>query len=235
MKSLSRIIFAFTNSLCPYHNKLPPIIMRNYLVKTPRILKAAYNKGIWSIDDDPSSVYITFDDGPHPTITPFVLSELKKVGAKATFFCIGKNVEKYPEIYKQILVEGHQVGNHTQNHKNGWNTKNVVYFRDVLSAAKKIKSNLFRPPYGRIKYSQGTGIQRLMPNTKIIMWDVLSGDFDTEISPQECLKNVMENTKPGSIIVFHDSQKAFERLEYALPNFLEFCQAQEWNMKALSL
>ena len=208
--------------------------MRNYLVKTPRILKAAYNKGIWNIDDD-SSVYITFDDGPHPSITPFVLAELKKVNAKATFFCIGKNVEKYPEIYQQIIDEGHQVGNHTQNHKNGWTTTNMVYFRDVLSAAKKIKSNLFRPPYGRIKYSQGTGIQRLLPNAKIIMWDVLSGDFDTEITPKECLMNVTENTNPGIIIVFHDSEKAFDRLEYALPHFLEFCEAQEWKMKALSL
>jgi len=208
--------------------------MRPYLVKTPRILKAAYNQGIWNMPDE-NSVFITFDDGLHPTITPFVLAELKKANAKATFFCIGKNVEKYPEIYEQILDEGHAVGNHTQNHKNGWNTSNLVYFRDVLSAAKKIKSNLFRPPYGRIKFSQGTGIQRLLPDTKIIMWDVLSGDFDTEISPQDCLNNVTDNTNPGSIIVFHDSEKAFERLEFTLPHFLEFCEAQEWAMKALNL
>jgi len=208
--------------------------MRNYLVKTPRILKAAYNQGIWHIDDD-KGVYITFDDGPHPSITPFVLAELKKVNAKATFFCIGKNVEKYPEIFNQIIEEGHTVGNHTQNHKNGWNTSNVVYFRDILSASNKINSNLFRPPYGRIKFSQGTGIQRLIPNIKIVMWDVLSGDFDEEITAEECLNNVTQNTKAGSIIVFHDSEKAFERLEYALPNFLAHCQKQKWEMKALSL
>ena len=185
--------------------------------------------------DDETSVYVTFDDGPHPEITPFVLAELKKINAKATFFCIGKNVEKYPEIYNQILEEGHAVGNHTQNHKNGWNTSNVVYFRDVLSASNKINSNLFRPPYGRIKYSQGTGIQKLLPNVKIVMWDVLSGDFDVEITPEECLSNVTENTRAGSIIVFHDSEKAFERLEFTLPKFLAHCKEQNWEMKALSL
>jgi peptidoglycan/xylan/chitin deacetylase (PgdA/CDA1 family) len=155
--------------------------------------------------------------------------------AKATFFCLGKNVEKYPEIYNRILEEGHAVGNHTQNHKNGWNTSNVVYFRDVLSAANKINSNLFRPPYGRIKFSQGTGIKRLLPDAKIVMWDVLSGDFDTEITPEECLQNVKKNTTAGSIIVFHDSEKAFDRLETTLPQFLSFCKEQDWEMKALSL
>lgn len=208
--------------------------MRPYLVKTPRILKAAYNRGIWHMPDE-NSVFITFDDGPHPSITPFVLATLKKYGAKATFFCIGKNVEKYPKIYQQIIDEGHAVGNHTETHKNGWNTSNLTYLKDVMRASKKIKSNLFRPPYGRIKISQSTGIQRLLPQTKIIMWDVLSGDFDTKITPQDCLENVRQNTKPGSIIVFHDSEKAFERLEFTLPNFLEFCQSQNWNMKALNL
>lgn len=209
--------------------------MRNYLVKTPRILKAAYNRGIWHIDDAPNTVFITFDDGPHPDITPFVLDELKKADAKATFFCIGKNVEKYPEIYKRILDEGHQVGNHTQNHKNGWSTDNAVYYRDILSAGKVINSNLFRPPYGRITYAQGVGIEKLLPDTKIIMWDVLSGDFDMELSPEDCLKNVTTHTKEGSIIVFHDSEKALERLEYTLPKFLAHCQNQNWEMKALDL
>lgn len=209
--------------------------MRNYLVKTPRILKAAYNRGVWHIDHAPNSVFITFDDGPHPEITPFVLDELKKANAKATFFCIGNNVEKHPEIYQRILDEGHQVGNHTQNHKNGWSTDNAVYYRDILSAAKLIDSKLFRPPYGRITYAQGIGIEKLLPDTKIIMWDVLSGDFDTKLTPEDCLKNVTAHTKEGSIIVFHDSEKAFERLEYALPKFLAHCQAQNWEMKSLSL
>jgi peptidoglycan/xylan/chitin deacetylase (PgdA/CDA1 family) len=209
--------------------------MRNYLVKTPRILKAAYNRGVWHVDDAQDSVFITFDDGPHPDITPFVLDELKKADAKATFFCIGKNVEKYPDIYQRILDEGHQVGNHTQNHKNGWSTNNTVYYRDILHAAKLIDSNLFRPPYGRITYAQGMGIEKLLPDTKIIMWDVLSGDFDTELSPEDCLKNVTSHTKEGSIIVFHDSEKAFDRLKYALPKFLAHCQSQHWKMKALNL
>ena len=209
--------------------------MRNYLVKTPRILKAAYNQGIWNIEDAQSTVYITFDDGPHPDITPFVLDALKKANAKATFFCIGKNVEKYPAVYQRILDEGHQVGNHTQNHKNGWSTDNAQYFRDILRASKLITSNLFRPPYGRITYNQGIGIKKLLPNMQIIMWDVLSGDFDTELSPKDCLKNVITHTKEGSIIVFHDSEKAFKRLEFALPRFLDYCQAQDWEMKSLSL
>lgn len=209
--------------------------MRNYLVKTPRILKAAYNRGVWHVDDPPNTVFITFDDGPHPDITPFVLDELKKTNAKGTFFCIGKNVEKYPEIYQRILDEGHQVGNHTQNHKNGWSTDNIVYYRDILTAARFIKSNLFRPPYGRITYAQGMGLEKLLPNTKIIMWDVLSGDFDTNLSPEDCLKNVTAHTKEGSIVVFHDSEKAFDRLQFALPQFLAHCQAQNWDMKALDL
>jgi len=209
--------------------------MRNYLVKTPRILKAAYNRGVWHIDDVADSVFITFDDGPHPDITPHVLNELEKAGAKATFFCIGKNVEKYPDIYQRILDEGHQVGNHTQNHKNGWSTDNTVYYRDILRAAKHIKSNLFRPPYGRITFAQGMGIEKLLPDTKIVMWDVLSGDFDTTLAPEDCLNNVTAHTKEGSIIVFHDSEKAFDRLQYALPKFLAHCQQQNWDMKALSL
>ncbi len=208
--------------------------MRNYLVKTPRILKAAYNNCIWHIDEPANSVYLTFDDGPHPTITPFVLAELKKANAKATFFCIGNNVDKYPEIYQQILDEGHSVGNHTQNHKNGWATNNIEYFKDIKQASKKIKSKMFRPPYGRITYPQGFGLKRMFPKTQIIMWDVLSGDFDLELSPKGCLKNVIRNTRKGSIIVFHDSEKAFERLEYTLPLFLEYCKRQSWQMKKLN-
>ena len=209
--------------------------MRNYLVKTPRILKAAYNRGVWHVDNEPNGIYLTFDDGPHPTITPFVLDALKKVDAKATFFCIGKNVKQYPAVYQRIIEEGHQVGNHTHNHKNGWSTDNAVYYRDIISANKLIDSHLFRPPYGRITYNQAMGIQKLFPKMKIVMWDVLSGDFDVHLSPKDCLKNVTTHTKAGSIIVFHDSEKAFERLEYALPRFLDYCKKQDWEMKSLSL
>ena len=207
--------------------------MRTYLVKTPRLLKAAYANCVWHIKEHANSVYITFDDGPHPRITQFILDELRKHQAKATFFCIGKNVELYPDVYQQILDEGHSVGNHTQNHVNGWKTENVDYYKNIRAAARHIDTRLFRPPYGRITYAQSLGVSRLFPKTKIIMWDVLSGDFDTTLSPEDCLKNVLQATKAGSIIVFHDSEKAWERLQYTLPVFLEHCKKQGWKMKKL--
>jgi peptidoglycan/xylan/chitin deacetylase (PgdA/CDA1 family) len=208
--------------------------MKNYLIKTPTIFKAIYNRCIWHITEHANSVYITFDDGPHPEITPWVLAQLKQYNAKATFFCIGKNVVEYPEIYQQIIDEGHSVGNHTHNHYNGWKVSNSMYFKNIKTANEVIHSNMFRPPYGRITLAQANGIKRLLPKSQIIMWDVLSGDFDTELAPNECLENVISTTKPGSIIVFHDSAKAFERLEFALPNFLKYCQQNGWNMKKLN-
>lgn len=207
--------------------------MKTYLVKTPRLLKVAYANCIWHIREHANSVYLTFDDGPHPTVTPFVLDELKKADAKATFFCIGKNVELYPEVYQRILDEGHSVGNHTQNHLNGWKTDNALYYRNIKAASRLINTRLFRPPYGRITHAQSMGINRLFPQTKIIMWDVLSGDFDTLLSPEECLQNVTTATRAGSIIVFHDSEKAWDRLHYSLPLFLNHCREQGWKMKKL--
>jgi peptidoglycan/xylan/chitin deacetylase (PgdA/CDA1 family) len=207
--------------------------MRTYLVKTPRLLKAAYANCVWHINEHANSIYLTFDDGPHPVITPFVLDELKKHQAKATFFCIGKNVQLYPEIYQRILDDGHSVGNHTQNHVNGWKTDNVHYYKNIKAASKYINTRLFRPPYGRITYAQSVGVNRLFPKTKIIMWDVLSGDFDINLSPEDCLQNVVSATKAGSIIVFHDSEKAWDRMHYTLPLFLEHCIAQGWKMKKL--
>jgi len=132
-------------------------------------------------------LYLPFDDGPHPTITPFVLDTLREYQAKATFFCIGKNVESYPGIYAQIMFEGHAVGNHTQHHVNGWKVSDDAYLEDISTAAKHIKSNLFRPPYGRISFSQikALGLHPALPQ-QIVMWDVLSGDFDTTISGEQC-------------------------------------------------
>ncbi len=207
--------------------------MRNYLVKTPRLLKAAYANCVWHIKEHANSVYLTFDDGPHPSITPFVLEQLKRYNAKATFFCIGKNVMAYPEVYQQILDAGHSVGNHTQNHLNGWKTRNIEYYKNIRTASRYIHSRLFRPPYGRITHAQSMGVSRLFPNTRIIMWDVLSGDFDTTLSPEACLQNVIQATKAGSIIVFHDSDKAWDRLQYTLPLFLAYCQQKGWKMKKL--
>lgn len=169
-------------------------------------------------------MYLTFDDGPHSEATPFVLDELKKYNAKATFFCIGKNVTAHPDIYRRIIEEGHSVGNHTQNHLNGWKTKDKSYLDDIMEAAKHIDTTLFRPPYGRITKFQAMHLKAAMKkdNAKVIMWDVLSGDFDQSLSSQDCLENVILNARNGSIIVYHDSEKAFERMKNSLPLALNF-------------
>ncbi len=197
---------------------------RPYFVKTPWWLKKIYPHRLWNVDTKEKVIYLTFDDGPHPFATPFVLDELKKYNAKATFFCIGKNLIDYPVTYKRILDEGHSTGNHTQNHLNGWKTTTDTYLADVTEASKHIHSNLFRPPFGRISSLQAKGIKDAMKNksSKIVMWDVLSGDFDESLSKEKCLKNVTDKTTNGSIVVFHDSEKAFPLLKHVLPVVLEF-------------
>ena len=197
--------------------------MHRYFIKTPRFIPWIFSSYIWRLPAEENAVYLTFDDGPHPTITPWVLEELKKYNAQATFFCIGKNVVHYPEVYKRILAEGHAVGNHTFQHLNGWNTSTEVYLQDVAKAADEIDTNLFRPPYGRISKKEANGIPFSLKrrDAQVIMWDVLSGDFDTTISPQKCLRNVLQHTEAGSIVVFHDSEKASENLFYALPRVLQ--------------
>jgi len=206
-----------------------------YFVKTPGWLKKIYDSYIWSIPGSDKILYLTFDDGPHPEATPFVLKELKKYNVLATFFCIGKNVVAYPDIYNQILREGHSVGNHTYNHLNGWKTNNDDYLKDIALAADEIDSYLFRPPYGRITSFQAKNLKPVMKGKepKVIMWDVLSGDFDTACSPQQCLANVLFASVPGSIIVFHDSEKAFSRLEYALPRVLQYFSKKGYLFKPL--
>ncbi|HEX8278588.1 MAG TPA: polysaccharide deacetylase family protein, partial [Segetibacter sp.] len=156
---------------------------------------------------------------------------LKQYHAKATFFCIGNNVKQYPDVYQQILDEGHKVGNHTHNHVNGWKTGDIIYLKNVILARQHIESALFRPPYGRISRSQ---VKELAPVFKIIMWDVLSGDFDVTLSPQKCFDNVVANTTPGSIIVFHDSEKAFPRLEYTLSKVLAYFANKGYAMKSIA-
>lgn len=192
--------------------------MKFYTVKTPSIVKRLFSKYTWCFSSDHKTIYLTFDDGPTPEVTEFVLDELKKFDAKATFFCIGKNVKCHHHLYERILEDGHAVGNHTFNHLNGFLTKNKEYIENVQHAAAHIHTNLFRPPYGKIKSSQGKEL--LKQGYKIIMWDVLSADFDKNISPEKCLENVLENTSNGSIIVMHDSQKAKEKLYYSLPRIL---------------
>src|SRR5215203_627474 len=193
--------------------------MHRFFIKTPWIVKKMFSSYVWNMSTNEKSIYLSFDDGPHPEITPFVLEELKKYKAQASFFCIGNNVVLYPEVYRQILNEGNVVGNHTYSHPNGWETTSEEYIKDIAAASKYIDSSLFRPPYGRIKKAQAKEVPKSMNNrdAKIIMWDVLSADFDTRFSPEQCLNNVIRNCRNGSIVVFHDSEKAFPNLKYSLP------------------
>jgi peptidoglycan/xylan/chitin deacetylase (PgdA/CDA1 family) len=193
-----------------------------YFVKTPSWLKWYYASCIWQIDTSEKILYLTFDDGPHPAATLFVLEQLKQFDAKATFFCIGKNVVQHTAIFDRILSEGHAVGNHTQNHLNGWKVKDQEYLNNIKEASGWIESSLFRPPYGRITKFQLQQLSKAPYLMDTIMWSVLSADFDTSISPKKCLSNVTLHAKQGSIIVFHDSEKAFDRMSYALPKVLEF-------------
>jgi len=189
-----------------------------YLAKTPLALKKTYPNLIWDLPNDNNTVYLTFDDGPTPDITDWVLDILAEYQAKATFFVVGENAKKHPEIIRRILKEGHAIGNHTQHHLNGWKTKTAEYIKDVEECQQYLDTELFRPPYGKIKRAQ---IKRLKDQYKIVMWDVLSGDFDLDINPEKCYTNVIDKVKSGSIIVFHDSLKAAENLKYTLPKVLE--------------
>ena len=204
-----------------------------YFVKTPKWLPLLYPNRNWEMDTNKKEIYLTFDDGPHEVITNFVLDELKKYNALATFFCIGENVQTHPEVFQRITNEGHNIGNHTQRHLNGHNTSDKVYVNDILEASKSIESNLFRPPYGRIKAFQAKIISTLDKPFKIVMWTLLSGDFDTAITPQRCFENVAFKVSNGSIVVFHDSEKAAERMMYALPKILKMFSEQGYIFKKI--
>jgi peptidoglycan-N-acetylglucosamine deacetylase len=191
-------------------------------VKTNSIIKKIFRNYIWDTPNTENKIYLTFDDGPIPEITEWVLEELKKYNVKATFFCIGDNIVKHPMVFMKIISEGHSIGNHTFNHLNGWKTSTDKYIENLKLCEVLIsntKSKIFRPPYGKMKLSQSKKIRQL--GYKIIMWDVLSLDYDNTVSPQKCLKNVLENVSTGSVIVFHDSIKAFPNLKDTLPKVLE--------------
>ena len=206
-----------------------------YYVKTPFWLKKLYNRGLWQMPGNRKVIYLSFDDGPNPDITPFVLDELSKFNAKATFFCIGNNVVKYPEVYQRILDEGHAVGNHTYDHLNGWKTNKKKYLDNILSAKKYIDADLFRPPYGRISKAQASALKSNGIQFHTVMWSVLSGDFDNSISPEKCCNNVLKNASNGSIVVFHDSEKANIRMQYALPLVLQYFYERGFVFEKISI
>lgn len=197
--------------------------------RIPHVLIRLFSSCTWKVNTRDKELYLTFDDGPHPQITPWVLQQLQAYNAKATFFCVGENVQKFPEIYAQILAGQHAVGNHTMQHMKGWKVSKQAYLDNILQASSYIQSNLFRPPYGQIKWSQ---LRALSKQYKIVMWSLLSRDYDKHLAISESL-TAMKLASAGDIIVFHDSEKAFEQLKQLLPPLLAYYQEQGFEMKAL--
>lgn len=200
------------------------------LIQPHFLIRKLYPNSLWRIKTNEKKVFLTFDDGPTPDVTSQVLQQLKDFGAKATFFCIGKNVALHTEIYQSIVDAKHSVGNHGQHHLNGWNMDNETYFNDVEMAAQLIKSQLYRPPYGKIKFKQA---KELSKHYKLVFWDVLTYDFDERTTSDKMVKWVKKYTRNGSIITFHDSLKAWPRLEKALPEILYFLKQEGYAMEAL--
>ena len=218
------------------------------IVKTPKAARRLFPAALWKVRTREKILYLTFDDGPIEEVTPQVLDILKGYNAKATFFCIGKNINANPEVFHRISEEGHLVGNHTQDHPNGWQTNNEIYFENVEKCAETLnrmskvlvaagpaeveteEKSFFRPPYGKVSLTQ---YNQLKKSYKIVMWDVLAFDFDLKVSKEQVLDNVLKNASPGSIIVFHDSLKAKEKMLYALPQVLEHYTALGYRFETL--
>jgi len=200
-------------------------------VKTPPLLKQVFSNLTWNIPNSKKSIYLTFDDGPTPIITDWTLKTLKSYNAKASFFCIGKNVLAHPDIYERIIADGHTVGNHTHTHIKGWKSSTAEYLNNVDEASFCITSNLFRPPYGQILPKQVTALAQL--EYKVIMWSILSLDWDKNISKEKCVLNVINNTSEGDIIVFHDSIKASVNMKYTLPKVLDHFSSKGFEFKRI--
>jgi peptidoglycan/xylan/chitin deacetylase (PgdA/CDA1 family) len=201
-----------------------------YFVKTPDIVKPLYPSLVWDVNVTEKIAYLTFDDGPTPGVTDKVLNILDQFNAKATFFLIGKNAEQNPDYLPAYTQAGHAIGNHSYSHMNGWLSDTESYLSDIEKAAKLIESNLMRPPYGRIKRAQ---LKELKDMYSIVMWDILSGDFDPNVSPDACFQNVIDSFAPGSIIVFHDSIKASKTLLESLPRILRTLSSEGYRFEAL--
>ena len=203
-----------------------------YLNKTPDIIRPLAKDLVWSLPTETPTLFLTFDDGPIPDVTPSVCEILDEFNAKATFFCVGENVKKHPHIYQLLIEKGHSCGNHTFNHLDGWKTTNRSYFRNLVEASKFIDSDLYRPPYGKITMSQSKLINK---KYRIIMWDVLSGDFDPKVDLDKCVQNVIKNAKDGSIIVFHDSIKAAKTMLHTLPIILKHFSDLSFKFEAIPM
>lgn len=195
----------------------------------PKAVQLFFPRRIWEKDDPGNQVYLTFDDGPVAGVTDFVLNELAKRGQKATFFMVGDNLRKNPTLGKAVLESGHQIGNHTFNHLNGWKTADIEYFKNIQAFDQElenrlgIRTELFRPPYGLIRSSQAKAV---LKSKKLIMWNVLSGDYDQRINPSRVLSKSINNTRPGSVVLFHDQQKTKETILKVLPEYLDFIEDQ---------
>ena len=196
-----------------------------YAVKTPKLLTYLFSSLIRKIPNDNKTVYLTFDDEPTENVTSKILEILKNEKVKASFFCVGKNVEKYPDLFTCIKAEGHADSNHTNTHLNGWKTNKKQYLEDVEEADKLIKSNLFRPPYGKLNWRSKKDLQR---KYKIVMWDVAGGDFDQYLSIKDVVKNIINNVNPGSIVVLHDNQKFMIKTVEALPIIIKELKAKKY-------
>ncbi|MBQ0081483.1 MAG: polysaccharide deacetylase family protein [Alistipes sp.] len=199
-------------------------------VRPWKIIRKFYPSCIWRIEDESDSVYLTFDDGPTPGVTEWILSTLKKYNAKATFFVLGKNVELYPDLYSKLLEDGHKIGNHTYSHQKGIKMSLERYLEDVEFANDIVHSNLFRPPYALATPVQ---IRTLSKYYKIIMWDIVSRDYNRKLSPERCMKGVLPHIAPGSIIAFHDSDKSFRNMSIVLPKVLEKIYSNGWKCRVI--
>lgn len=208
-----------------------------YLHFTPRLLHWLYPHLLWHMPREEKILYLTFDDGPIPEVTPAVLAILQEWKAKATFFCVGDNVRKHPQVAAQVVVAGHRLGNHTYHHLKGTTTEQLQYLQDVALCQEVLEpyqagssTKLFRPPYGRFTRQQ---LSELRQEYRLVMWDVLPADFDPSLSPEECLQKSIKYTRPGSIVVFHDSLKAWDRLQWVLPRYLQHFHQQGYRFSVL--
>ncbi len=202
----------------------------NLVVHPPKLVRRIYPNGVWKIPEQDKKIYLTFDDGPIPEVTYWVLSKLKEYDAKGTFFCVGENVKRNPHIFEELIRNGHSVGNHTFNHLDGWKTGFFSYLKNAEVANRVIDSKLFRPPHGKLTMAQRNA---LGSRYKIVLWDVLSKDYDRTLSPQMCYENVVRYSKPGSVIVFHDSIKASKNLFYALPKVLDYYSKEGYSFERI--